>query len=198
VEPLFEQLREELEKQPGKVLEQPSPGLREAAVLAPLFMRQSQPFAVFTKRPAALRQHGGQIAFPGGARDAEDLTPLHTALRETHEELGILPEDVAVLGMLDEVPTITNYRVLPFVGVIPADFRYRANPEEIEEVIEVPLAHLFNPAIHRIERRRAMDTEREIYFYDYGPYVIWGVTGRILRGLLQLIRGLSAFRPWLP
>ena len=103
-----------------------------------------------------------------------------------------------MLGMLDEVPTITNYRVLPFVGVIPADFRYRANPEEIEEVIEVPLAHLFNPAIHRIERRRVMDTEREIYFYDYGPYVIWGVTGRILRGLLQLIRGLSAFRPWLP
>lgn len=198
MEPLFEQLREELEKRPGKVLEKPSPGLRESAVLAPLFMRQSQPFAVFTKRPAALRQHGGQIAFPGGVRDPEDLTPLHTALRETHEELGIQPREVTVLGMLDEVPTITNYRVLPFVGVIPADFRYRANPEEIEEVIEVPLAHLFNPAIQRTERRWVMDKEREIYFYDYGPYVIWGVTGRILRGLLRVIGGLSAFRPWLP
>jgi len=198
VEPLFEQLREELEKRPGKVLEKPSPGLRESAVLAPLFMRQSQPFAVFTKRPAALRQHGGQIAFPGGVRDPEDLTPLHTALRETHEELGIQPREVTVLGMLDEVPTITNYRVLPFVGVIPADFRYLANPEEIEEVIEVPLAHLFNPAIQRTERRWVMDKEREIYFYDYGPYVIWGVTGRILRGLLRVIGGLSAFRPWLP
>jgi len=198
VEPLFEQLRQELEKRPGKVLEQPSPGLRESAVLAPLFMRESQPYAVFTKRPAALRQHGGQVSFPGGTRDPEDLTPLHTALREAHEELGIPPSDVAVLGMLDEVPTITNYRVLPFVGVIPPDFQYRANPEEIEEVIEVPLAHLFNPAVHRIERHQVMGIERDIYFYDYGSNVIWGVTGRILRGLLQVIGRLSAFRPWLP
>jgi 8-oxo-dGTP pyrophosphatase MutT (NUDIX family) len=194
VEPLFEQLRQELEKRPGKMLEQPQPGLRESAVLAPLFIRDAQPYLVFTKRRAALRNHGGQISFPGGARDPDDSTPLHTALRETREELGIPPETIEVLGMLDEVPTITNFRILPFVGAIPTDFAYLPSPDEIEKVIEVPLVHLFNPSVHRVERRWVMESEREIYFYDYGPNVIWGVTARILRGLLQLIGGLPAFQ----
>src|SRR6266852_6180043 len=151
------------------MLEQPHSGLRETAVLAPLFMRDGQPYLVFTKRRAALRNHGGQISFPGGARDPDDSTPLHTALRETREELGIPPEKIEVLGMLDEVPTITNFRILPFVGAIPTDFAYLPSPDE---------------------------SEREIYFYDYGPNVIWGVTARILRGLLQLIGGLPAFQRW--
>jgi len=159
-------------------------------------MRDQQPYMVFTKRRAALRNHGGQISFPGGTRDPEDSTPLDTALRETREELGIPSEKIDVLGTLDEVPTITNYRILPFVGAIPTDFAYLPSPHEIESVMEVPLVHLFNPSIHRVERRWVLESEREIYFYDYGPNVIWGVTARILRGLLQLIGALPAFARW--
>jgi 8-oxo-dGTP pyrophosphatase MutT (NUDIX family) len=178
------------------MLDRDQPGLRESAVLVPLFMRDQQPYMVFTKRRAALRNHGGQISFPGGTRDPEDSTPLDTALRETREELGIPSEKIDVLGTLDEVPTITNYRILPFVGAIPTDFVYLPNPDEIENVMEVPLVHLFNPSIHRVERRWVLESEREIYFYDYGPNVIWGVTARILRGLLQMIGALPAFERW--
>lgn len=146
---------------------------------------------LFTKRPETLRTHGGQISYPGGTRDEEDPTPLHTALRETHEELGIPPDKVQVLGMLPEIPTITQFRITPFVGVIPPSFAYVANPEEIDEIIEVPLASLLNPAIHRTEKRNIFGSDREIDFYDYGSHVIWGATARILRDLLRVIEELG-------
>jgi 8-oxo-dGTP pyrophosphatase MutT (NUDIX family) len=118
---------------------------------------------------------------------------LHTALRETLEELGIPPVKIDILGMLDEVPTTTQFRIIPFVGAIPPGFKYAASPEEIAEVIEAPLAHLLNPAAHRAERRGPQEAAREVYFYDYGPNVIWGATARILRNLLQQLRGLPTF-----
>jgi 8-oxo-dGTP pyrophosphatase MutT (NUDIX family) len=191
VEPLFHRIRERLEAQPAKLLNLPGLALRESAVLAPLFMREGVPCALFTRRPMTLRTHAGQISFPGGGRDAADATLLHTALRETHEELGIPPDRVEVLGMLDEIPTITEYRITPFVGVIPGDFKYVPS-FEVEEVIEVPLAHLLDPAIHRTERWQVLGEERDVYFYDYGPHHIWGATARILRTFLQRIGGPSA------
>ncbi|MHB8876227.1 MAG: CoA pyrophosphatase [Myxococcaceae bacterium] len=190
---VFRQIRERLEAHPAKTLNLPGLSLREAAVLAPLFVRDGEIHALFTRRPMTLRTHAGQISFPGGGRDAADPTPLHTALRETHEELGIPPERVEVLGMLDELPTITEFRIVPFVGVIPGDFVYRPNPEEIEEIIEVPLAHLLNPTIHRIEKWQVHGEEHDVYFYDYGHHHIWGVTARILKGFLQRIGDLPAF-----
>ena len=193
MEALFSELRQKLEEKPARTLQLPGLDLRESAVLVPLFIRGAQPYALFTRRPANLRQHGGQISFPGGTRDPEDSTPLHTALRETQEELGIPPAKIDILGMLDEVPTSTQFRIVPFVGAIPPDFKYVASPEEIAEVIEVPLAHLLNPAAHRAERRGAQEAAREVYFYDYGPNLIWGATARILRNLLQQLRGLPTF-----
>jgi len=193
VEPFFEQLRNRLQAVPPKTLNLPGVVLREAAVLVPLFMRGELQI-LFTKRPESLRMHGGQISFPGGARDESDPTPLHTALRETEEELGIPRHQVNVLGMLDEIPTITQFRVAPFVGVIPPQFSYLANPDEIEEVIEVPLSHLLDPAFQRSEKREVFGREREIYFYDYGQHVIWGATARILRDLLQVIGELAPER----
>ncbi len=191
--PLFEQLRARLEGAPAKALNLPGLALRESAVLAPLFLRGGKPYLVFTKRPMTLRTHAGQISFPGGARDPGDPTPLHTALRESEEELGILRGQVEVLGMLDEIPTITRFRIVPFVGVIPGDFVYLPSAEEIEEVLEVPVEALMDPAIHRSEKRLVMEEEREIYFYDYGPHVIWGATAQILKSLLAQLAQLPAY-----
>jgi len=186
VDPLFEQLRARLAQSPGRALNLPGAELREAAVLVPLFIRESTPYVLFTKRPLTLRTHAGQISFPGGGRDPEDATLLHTALRENEEELGIPRDDVTVLGMLDELPTITRYRITPFVGVIPATGAYRPNPVEIEQVLEVPLAHLLDPANHRLERRRERELSHDIHYFDYGAHVIWGATARIMKTLLLL------------
>jgi 8-oxo-dGTP pyrophosphatase MutT (NUDIX family) len=192
VEPLFEELRERLGRTPPKSLNLPGLVLREASVLIPLFFRAGVPQVLFTKRTESLRTHAGQISFPGGARDESDPTPLHAALRETQEELGIPPQQVEVLGLLDEIPTITQFRVVPFVGVIPSNFAYLANPAEIEEIIEVPIAHLLKPEIQRMQVRQVFGQEKEIYFYDYRQHVIWGATARILRNLLQIVGALSS------
>jgi 8-oxo-dGTP pyrophosphatase MutT (NUDIX family) len=194
VDELFTQLQERLQERPGRALNLPGVLLRESAVLVPLFIRHHVPHALFTKRPTTLRSHPGQISFPGGARDPEDLTPVHTALRETHEELGVPPEQVQVLGMLDEIPTVTRYRILPFVGAIPHDVRYVPNVAEIDQVIEVPLPHLLDPARRRTERRPVLGRERDVYFYDYGEHVIWGATAHILTNLLNLAADLPAIR----
>jgi 8-oxo-dGTP pyrophosphatase MutT (NUDIX family) len=192
VNELFQKLKARLHQQPGKALALPGPQLRESAVLAPLFLREGEPWLLFTKRPTTLRRHAGQISFPGGARDEEDSTPLHTALRETAEELGIPPEKVEVLGMLDEIPTITSFRIVPFVGAIPADLALRPSPEEIAELIEVPVRALLAPSLPRVEMWNVMEKEREVYFYDYGAHVIWGATARILKDLLAILRELTA------
>ena len=192
---LFPRLKARLHRDPGKALNLPGAQLRESAVLAPLFLREGEPWLLFTKRPTTLRRHAGQISFPGGARDDEDATPLHTALRETQEELGIPGEQVEVLGMLDEIPTITSFRIVPFVGAIPAGLSLRPNPEEIAELIEVPVRALLSPSLPRVEMWNVMEKEREVYFYDYGAHVIWGATARILKDLLAIIRELTPATP---
>lgn len=192
MDPFFEQLKQHLQARPGKALNMPGLTLRESSVLAPMFLRGGVPHLLFTKRPATLRQHAGQISFPGGARDPEDPTPLHTALREAHEELGIAEREVEVLGMLDEIPTITSFRIVPFVGVIPEGLQYRPSPDEIAEVIEVPVPGLLDPARQRVEKWNVMGQERDVYFYEHGAHVIWGATARILKDLLQVIALVQA------
>lgn len=186
-EALFQGVESRLASRPSRDVNLPGLVLREAAVLVPLFERDGVPHMVFTRRPATLRTHANQYSFPGGGRDAEDLTPLHTALRETEEELGIDRRGVRVLGMLDEVPTISQYRVRPFVGVIPGDGRYTPSVEEVAFILEVPLARLMDPAILRVERKEVLGAERDLYFYTYDEHVIWGATARILRDFLAQV-----------
>lgn len=193
MEPLFDALESQLAARPPRAFQLPGVVLREAAVLVPLVRRGDVPHILFTKRPTTLRHHAGQYSFPGGSRDAEDASPLHTALRETREELGIDVSGVRVLGALDEVPTTTDFRIQPFVGVLPEGLEYRPNPGEVEFILEVPLPELMNPAIRRTERRSARGVEYEVDFYTYGTHVIWGATGRILRNLLRLTAGLDVW-----
>jgi 8-oxo-dGTP pyrophosphatase MutT (NUDIX family) len=178
VHEVFEQLRHKLHDEPGRALNMPGLELREAAVLVPLFERDAAPQILFTKRPSTLRSHAGQFSFPGGGREPSDETPLHTALREAEEEIGIPPDRVQVLGMLDEAPTVTSFRIRPFVGVIPGDLHYRPNPEEIELILEVPLTALLDPRSSRREVWRRNDRDHEVYFFDYGEHVIWGAASR--------------------
>ncbi len=186
----FDTLEARLSSRPPRPLNLPGLVLRESAVLVPLFEREGVPHILFTRRPAHLRHHANQFSFPGGGRDAEDPTPLHTALRETEEELGIARTQVRVLGMLDEVPTTTSFRIQPFVGVIPGDGQYRPSAEEVAFILEVPLAGLLDPSILRTEKREVRGVEYDVYFYTYDSHVIWGATARILYNLLERIPDL--------
>ncbi|RKG88559.1 CoA pyrophosphatase [Corallococcus terminator] len=187
VEALFDALEARLKARPARTFDLPGRVLREAAVLLPLFEREGVPYVVFTRRPAHLRTHAGQYAFPGGGQEVKDVTPLETALRETEEELGIARGGVRVLGLLDETPTTSSYRIRPYVGVIPGDGKYVPNPEEVDLVLEVPLVRLMDPAILRVERHAWEGVEHDVHFYTHGEHVIWGATARILRDFLLLV-----------
>jgi 8-oxo-dGTP pyrophosphatase MutT (NUDIX family) len=175
----FARLKAHLVAQPSRSLEAKGLVLKEAAVLAPLFWRGGEPWAWLTRRPMTLRKHPGQISFPGGGRDEGDLTPLHTALRETKEELGIDPSQVEVLGMLGSMPTITSFWVTPFVGVVPADVTLTPSAHEIDEVIAAPLWRL------RREQRVIYQAPRDVFVWEDARHVVWGATWRMLDQLMQ-------------
>ncbi|MFO1464739.1 MAG: CoA pyrophosphatase [bacterium] len=158
-----------------------------AAVLVPLFLQNGQYHMLFTQRSMTVRDHKGQISFPGGMREPADPDLLTTALRETEEELGIKPVTVEVLGQLGELVTPTGYHITPFVGLIPQATGYRLNEEEISGIIEVPLDHLLEPQNLRLERGEFFNCQTEMPYFQYRQHVIWGATGRITRELVELI-----------
>lgn len=165
-------------------------GLTSAAVIVPLFERAGEWHILFTKRTEKVRDHKGQISFPGGVRAEEREPLLATALRESFEEIGLKEKDVEVLGKLEPVTTVsTNYTICPFVAVIPYPYAFALNPEEVEEVIEVPLSFLLDPANFREEWQVREGEMFLVYFYDYKGKVIWGATAKILKQLLELVSG---------
>lgn len=157
-----------------------------AAVLAPIVDAPSGPFLVLTRRAGDLRKHGGEISFPGGRVDQGE-SDLEAALREAHEELGIDPGGVDILGHLPSVlTTVSGYLIAPWVGVIPRS-AFVPNPREIAEVLEVPLELLLEPGARRDQRFITKGVMRRSPAFDVGAHVVWGATGRILAGLLDLL-----------
>jgi 8-oxo-dGTP pyrophosphatase MutT (NUDIX family) len=157
-------------------------------VLVPLFLdvdgRRAEPHAVFTRRRTDLRRHAGEISFPGGRRDPEDVDLSGTALREAEEEIGLPRANVRLLGELPAVSTfVTNYEIHPFVGLIPARLAWKPSPTEVDAVLELPLDALRAGRTRtRIERRGiAFETDA----YVVGEHLIWGATARILEHLLE-------------
>lgn len=160
------------------------PGLKPAAVLLPLYEAEGVDWLVFTRRSAHLRQHSGQIAFPGGKFDAEDGHLAWTALRESWEEIGLPPAEVTLLGSLPPMETISDYLLYPIVGRFAWPLDLKANPDEIDEIICVPLGHLADPAFQRREQRHYRGQDHLIHYFDYPPHTIWGITGQILADFL--------------
>jgi len=163
------------------------PGPVPAAVLIPLFLKNGAYHILFTKRTENLSHHRGQVSFPGGVRQPEDRDSLRTALRETWEEVGIYPEDVDILGVLDEFLSIYNYLVTPYVGMVAAGHQLRINPAEIERIIEVPLSFLLRPDIFQIEEWNWQGHTYPLFFFHYEGDKIWGLTAAILKQFLAII-----------
>jgi 8-oxo-dGTP pyrophosphatase MutT (NUDIX family) len=159
-------------------------GRVEAAVLVPLYLRDATLHAVLTLRHDELRHHPGQISFPGGRRDPTDPDLAHTALREAHEEIGLDPAAVELLGPLRPVSTIvTDFAVYPFVGLIPPAYPFTLAPREVEAVIELPLPALAATYAGRTLTLGGHEFATDCYYLD--GHLVWGATARILADLLE-------------
>lgn len=163
------------------------PGPVPAAVLIPLFLKNDTYHILFTKRTENLTHHRGQVSFPGGVSQPEDQDSLRTALRETWEEVGISPDEVDILGVLDDFLSIYDYLVTPYVGMVNAGHQLRINPAEIERIIEIPLSFLLRPDIFRIEEWNWQGRTYPLFFFDYEGDKIWGLTATILKQFLDII-----------
>ncbi len=166
----------------------PQQQLRSAAVLVPMFLRDGQPWVLFTRRTDHLKNHGGEISFPGGAAEAADADFWQTALRETEEEMGIRPQDVRRLGQLDDFYSVYGYHVKVCVGSYSDPYPYRVDGNEIAEVIELPLARLADPQIYWQEDWQHEGRRFLVDFYLLDNHTIWGMTAAILKQLLQRLR----------
>lgn len=163
---------------------------RPAAVLIPLYESDGRWHVLFTQRTDSVPDHRGQVSFPGGRVDPDDPDRETTALRETEEEIGLPKESVRVLGTLNELITVTQWRITPVVGVIPWPFPVRLSREEVSAVFGVPLVWLADPANLEIQYRKppVPGPEVPVYYYHFGERTIWGATARILQDLFAVLR----------
>jgi 8-oxo-dGTP pyrophosphatase MutT (NUDIX family) len=180
-----DQIRTILSSRKRRVIEHPP--FSHAAVLVPLFKKGDGCHLLFTKRSDQVKYHKGEISFPGGVVDEEDLELINTALREAHEEIGLRKSDVEIIGILDDIVTITEFIVTPIVGLFPYPYPFKVSEVEIAELIEVPLSSLLHKECFS-EREIIRGGQKEVvYAYQYGDHIIWGATARILKQFLDLI-----------
>ena len=157
--------------------------LTRAAVLVPIIIRDNGLHILLTKRNENLKNHAGQISFPGGRVDDTDRDAQHTALRETQEEIGLKPRLIKVIGELDQYVVGTGYLVNPFVGVIKPPFKLIRQEDEVSEIFEVPLDFLINPANFTRYARMFNGETHYHHAITWGNYFIWGATAGMLRNL---------------
>jgi len=184
-------IRDLLNSRPRKAIEEHGASLRRAAVLIPLFKTASEFRILFTKRTDTVDAHKGQISFPGGKIEDEDASPLETALREADEEIGLSRKDVTVLGQMDDARTLSSsYIVHPFVGLIPYPYDFKTSVQEVRELIEVPF-QVFLSGDSAGENTPVVYegvTYQSLAYYYRGEG-IWGATARIMRNLVDLVKG---------
>ena len=171
----------------GTVLEDGSGDgvLTPAAVLFPIVLHEAAPTVLLTQRTAHLKDHAGQISFPGGRVEPEDLSVRHAALRETEEEVGLAAEHIEIVGFLPEYRTSTGFRVTPVVGFVTPPFALQPDPFEVAEVFEVPLSFLLDPANHQQHEVHWRGKLRQYYAMPYGDYFIWGATAGMIMSLFH-------------
>ncbi len=185
--PCFEEeLRAAISLNPKQSL--PDDGLTIAAVLAPLFSYKGECHVLLTRRSQHVLHHKGEISFPGGKLDECDKDFTSCALRETSEEIGVHPNDVRLLGELDDFYTVkTKYLVVPFVGVIPYPYDFRTSSREIAELLMIPLSVFFDPTNRSEFTCNFEGQDIQIFSYLWEGNTIWGATARILKHLIDLI-----------
>ena len=162
-----------------------------AAVLIPLIAR-SEPSLLFTRRTEHLARHAGQVSFPGGRREARDLSPVETALRETEEETGIAPSFVSIAGFMPRYRTGTGFDISPVVGVVAPGFALLPDAREVKEIFEVPLAFFLDLSNQKEISRDMAGRSRSVYVFEppgpNGVHYIWGITAALLVDLAQRLR----------
>lgn len=166
--------------------------LRDAAVLVPLVDHPDGMCVLLTQRTAGLPHHAGQVAFPGGRLDDTDRDPVHTALREAEEEIGLPPGEVDVVGRLDDYITGTGYVVAPIVGFVEPGKKYVPDPSEVDDVFEVPLNFFMDPANHKRETKQWKGIERTFYAMPWNGWYIWGATAAMLVNLYEVLTHKAA------
>jgi 8-oxo-dGTP pyrophosphatase MutT (NUDIX family) len=145
---------------------------------------------LYTRRTVSLPEHSGQVAFPGGRADSDDETAVETALREAEEEINLKPQDVKILGQLNEILTISNYRVTPIVAKIPWPYSITLASEEVSRVFTIPLDWLAQPGHHEIQLRdlpKPFPSVPVVYFNRFDGELLWGVTAEITLTLLYTL-----------
>jgi 8-oxo-dGTP pyrophosphatase MutT (NUDIX family) len=170
-----------------RLLERPVPNPRPAAVLVPILAREPEVTVLLTERAASLRDHSGQIAFPGGKLDAGE-SALQAALREAQEEVGLDPAGVAPLGELDAYFTGTGFQIMPVVAMVVPEVHLTINAREVADTFEVPLSFLLDRRNHLVHSREWQGAARSYYAMPYGERYIWGATAAIIWRLYERLR----------
>lgn len=162
-------------------------GIVPAAVLLPIIVRPEGLSVLLTLRCAHLRDHAGQISFPGGRCDADDASPIMTALRETHEEVGLAPEQIEVLACLPDQWIRTGFLVSPVVGLVQGSFTLRLDRFEVAEAFELPLNDLLDPARRRVKTVQYNDQMHSTWEIVWPGRCIWGATAAMLIALSDVL-----------
>jgi 8-oxo-dGTP pyrophosphatase MutT (NUDIX family) len=162
---------------------------QHSAVLIPLFHHSNKINTCLTRRNHLLKKHPGQISFPGGRYEAHDINTQNTALRETHEEIGIKPENVEIIGQLSDlyIP-VSNFIITPYVGLIKKELNFRIDRNEVTEIIQIPLSDLFHHETHSLQPVEITEKKVNVPCYFINGNIIWGATSMILAELEAILK----------